>query len=238
VASILCLLASLATAAFALVNGQAWRLAVALGCVVAAIVGVWYSLARRGVVRFIGAAFALAAFGGLLAVIITSHFRGVLFVLALVLAAASAGAARYALRAPSAPEAAADPVVHQHRAHRPVLIMNPKSGGGKVERFNLPQECDARGIQPVILEPGDDLNRLADDAIAGGADVIGMAGGDGSQALVAAVATGRGIPFVCIPAGTRNHLALDLGIDRDDVVGALSAFTEGMDASVDLATNS
>jgi diacylglycerol kinase family enzyme len=118
----------------------------------------------------------------------------------------------------------------------PVLIMNPKSGGGKAERFHLAQECRDRGIEPALLRPGDDLMRLAEDAIAGGADIIGMAGGDGSQALVAGVAARHGVPYVCVPAGTRNHFALDLGLDRDDVVGALDAFSAGSEHRVDLAT--
>jgi len=76
-----------------------------------------------------------------------------------------------------------------------------------------------------VLGLGDDLLGLAEDAIARGADALGMAGGDGSQALVASVAARHDIPYVCVPAGTRNHLALDLGLDRADVVGALDAFT-------------
>jgi diacylglycerol kinase family enzyme len=62
-----------------------------------------------------------------------------------------------------------------------------------------------------------------------------MAGGDGSQALVAAVAAERDIPFVCVPAGTRNHFVLDLGLDRKDVVGALDAYTDGVERRIDLA---
>ena len=87
----------------------------------------------------------------------------------------------------------------------------------------------------MVLQPGDDLLDLARDAIDRGADVIGMAGGDGSQALVASIAAERGIPMVVIPAGTRNHLALDLGIDRDDVVGALDAFGAAVERPMDLA---
>ena len=112
-------------------------------------------------------------------------------------------------------------------ARHPVLIMNLKSGGGKAERYHLADECRKRGIEPVTLRPGDDLLQLAEDAIARGADVIGMAGGDGSQALVATVAAQHGIPHVCVPAGTRNHFALDLGLDWEDVVGALDAFSDG-----------
>jgi diacylglycerol kinase family enzyme len=120
-------------------------------------------------------------------------------------------------------------------ARHAVLIMNLKSGGGKAERFNLPQECRARGIEPIVLGPGDDLLDLANGAVDRGADVIGMAGGDGSQALVAGVAAERGVPMVVVPAGTRNHLALDLGLDRDDVVGALDAFGEARERPMDLA---
>jgi diacylglycerol kinase family enzyme len=82
---------------------------------------------------------------------------------------------------------------------------------------------------------GSDLLALAEDAVERGADVIGMAGGDGSQALVASVASRHGIPMVVIPAGTRNHFALDLGIDREDVVGALEAYDEGIERRIDLA---
>jgi diacylglycerol kinase family enzyme len=62
-----------------------------------------------------------------------------------------------------------------------------------------------------------------------------MAGGDGSQAIVAAIAAERGLPYACIPSGTRNHFALDLGVDRNDVVGALDAFVDGGERTVDLA---
>ena len=85
------------------------------------------------------------------------------------------------------------------------------------------------------MQPGDDLVELAENAIASGAQVIGMAGGDGSQALVATVAARRDVAHVCVPAGTRNHFALDLGLDRDDVVGALDAFTDGVERRIDLA---
>jgi diacylglycerol kinase family enzyme len=120
-------------------------------------------------------------------------------------------------------------------AQRGVLIMNLKSGGGKAERFDLVAVCRQRGIRPVVLDPGDDLRALARQAITEGADVIGMAGGDGSQALVATVAAEHGVPMVVVPAGTRNHLALDLGLDREDVVGALDAYGSAVERTIDLA---
>ena len=68
-----------------------------------------------------------------------------------------------------------------------------------------------------------------------GADALAAAGGDGTQAIVADVAAEHGLPYACIPAGTRNHFALDLGVDRDDVVGALDALVDGRERRVDLA---
>jgi diacylglycerol kinase family enzyme len=62
-----------------------------------------------------------------------------------------------------------------------------------------------------------------------------MAGGDGSLAVVAAAAAGHDLPFVCIPAGTRNHFALDVGIDRQDLPGALDAFSKAVERRIDMA---
>ena len=118
---------------------------------------------------------------------------------------------------------------------RPVLFFNPKSGGGKAERFSVAAEARARGIEPIELGPQWDLEQLVRDAVADGADGLAMAGGDGSQAVVAAIAAELDLPYACVPAGTRNHFALDLGVDRDDVVGALDAFVDGGERRVDLA---
>ena len=84
------------------------------------------------------------------------------------------------------------------------------------------------------LHRGDDLEQLVHDAVSAGADALAAAGGDGTQAIVATAAAEHGLPFACIPAGTRNHFALDLGVDRDDVVGALDAFVDGGEHVVDL----
>ncbi len=85
------------------------------------------------------------------------------------------------------------------------------------------------------MKEGDDLASLAARRRTSDADAIGMAGGDGSQAIVAAVASRHDIPYVCIPAGTRNHFALDIGVDREDVIGALEAFHHGAERRIDLA---
>jgi diacylglycerol kinase family enzyme len=118
---------------------------------------------------------------------------------------------------------------------RPVLFINPRSGDGKAARAGLAERAREKGIEAVTLGQGQDLATLAGDAATGGADVLGMAGGDGSLAVVAAVAAAHQIPFVCVPAGTRNHFALDLGVDRHDLTGALDAFTVGVERRIDTA---
>ena len=186
----------------------------------------WYGLLHVGGIRVAG--LTVGTLGLAAAVVLVAKERLVeeaLVVGALVLAGVLARAAfahRVELPAASPPQ-------------RPVLFYNPKSGGGKAQRFRLADEARARGIEPVELQPGEDLERLVRDAVAGGADGLAMAGGDGSQAIVAAIAAEHDLPYACIPAGTRNHFALDLGVDRDDVVGALDAFVDGGERVVDLA---
>src|SRR3954469_21153312 len=116
-----------------------------------------------------------------------------------------------------------------------VLLINPRSGGGKAERTGLAQECSARGIEPILLGPGEDPVAIAEAAVARGVEVLGMAGGDGSLGPGAGVAARHGVAMVVVPTGTRNHLAMDLGLHRGDVVGALDAFGPAVERRVDLA---
>ncbi|MGZ5418514.1 MAG: diacylglycerol/lipid kinase family protein [Nocardioides sp.] len=118
---------------------------------------------------------------------------------------------------------------------RPVLFVNPRSGGGAAGRAGVVERARGRGIEVVVLEPGQSLGTLVDQAVAEGADALGMAGGDGSLAVVAAAAAAHALPFICVPAGTRNHFALDLGVDRHDVGGAVDAFSTGFERRIDLA---
>ena len=110
---------------------------------------------------------------------------------------------------------------------RPVLFVNPWSGDGVAGRLGLAAEAQGKGYEVVELKSGEDLGELVRAAVGRGVDGLAMAGGDGSQALVAAIAAEHDLPYACIPSGTRNHFALDLGVDREDVVGALDAFLEG-----------
>ena len=117
----------------------------------------------------------------------------------------------------------------------PVLFLNPKSGGGKAAHAGVAEQARRRGIEVVVVRPGETLATLVEKAVERGAEALGVAGGDGSLAVVAAAAVAHELPFVCVPAGTRNHFALDLGLDRRDLVGSLDAFTEGVERRIDVA---
>jgi diacylglycerol kinase family enzyme len=154
---------------------------------------------------------------------------------AIVLFAITVGAAQLALASYLRDSAAA--VVHRAPApSHAVLLCNPWSGGGKVEQFGLADLAASLGVETVMLNHGLDLAELAQGAIDRGADCLGMAGGDGSQALVASIAVENQIPFVCVSAGTRNHFALDLGLDRRDPRKSVSAFRDAVERRVDYAT--
>jgi hypothetical protein len=143
-----------------------------------------------------------------------------------------AAAARRALEAAQAPPPSV-PSGSGSTPDRPWLLVNPGSGGGKARRFGLASAARARGVQVHELAPGDDPQALARQAVAAGADAIGVAGGDGSLGPVAAVAVESDLPFVCVPAGTRNHFAADLGLDRAAPLAALDAFA-GPERRVDV----
>ena len=232
------LLALIAAAGLALIGIAIHLLAIAVvtAGLLICVVSSWYVVSRRGLRRLVALGVALAALAGMAAGLVFAGINVPLLALILVLGAVSVLAARQALgHTDRHVRAQTARLPRGQRPRRGVLIMNPKSGGGKAGKFALASECRRRGIEPVVLEPGDDLLELAEDAVRRGADCLGMAGGDGSQALVASVAARAGLPFVCVPAGTRNHFALDLGLDRGDVVGALDAFGDGAEHRIDLA---
>ena len=208
---------------------------VGLGLVAAAVTlaGAYLFLSRRGVLRWVSLAVAVAA---PIAVIVVYAFAALLWV-----ALAAAGAwllagvtARSALAGDRAdwqmPERPARPARH------PFLIMNPKSGGGKVEKFGLKRKAEELGAEVFLMTGPEqvDVAAVAEDAAGRGADLLGVAGGDGTQALVAAVAARHDIPFMVITAGTRNHFALDLGLDREDPAACLDALSDGVELRVDL----
>jgi len=198
------------------------------------MIGAWLALAHRRAVRLVGVVLAVGAVVSIAVLTIRANLLWVVVVCA-VLLALSGMAGRAALRRGVPPpyrvvELAVEP------PSRPFLIMNPRSGGGKVVRFGLREKAESLGAEVAVLEgPGTvDVAGLARDAVARGADLLGVAGGDGTQALVAAVAAEHDVPLLVISAGTRNHFALDLGLDREDPSTCLDALRDGVEMRVDL----
>jgi len=229
-------LAGLAIISLVVVAGLKSLAMLALG-VAAAVVSVasaYFFLARRGLWRWLSlAVFILVP----VAVIVVYAFEDLLWIAFL-----SAGiwllasmTARLALTGKQAdwqmPEHPAQPP-----ARHPYFIMNPRSGGGKVEEFDLKRKAEGLGAEVFLIggpEPVD-VAQVAREAVDQGADLLGVAGGDGTQALVAGIAAEHGLPFVVISAGTRNHFALDLGLDREDPSACLNALSDGVELRVDL----
>jgi diacylglycerol kinase family enzyme len=220
--------AVLAVLSIDIVISQFPRGLIVLACIVLAFASAWYGLTRTGGARLLGSGIAILAVATTVTVLIADgeHLVQALVIVAALGLMVVATRSAFSISAPLDP--AADP-------RHPVLFYNPKSGGGKAEQFHLADEARARGIDPIELQLGTDLEQLVRGAVADGADALATAGGDGSQAVVAMVAAEQDLPYACIPAGTRNHFALDLGVDRDDVIGALDAFVGGRERRVDLA---
>ena len=209
-------------------------LAVGLVGAVVSLAAAYFFLSRRGVWRWLSlAVFVLTP----IAVIAVFALRNLLWV-AVVAAAIwllASMTARLALVRDHPdwrmPEHPAEPP-----ARHPYLIMNPKSGGGKVEKFDLKRKAEELGAEVFLIDGSEpvDVAKVAREAVAQGADLLGVAGGDGTQALVAGIAAEHGIPFVVISAGTRNHFALDLGLNRENPSACLGALSDGVELRVDL----
>jgi len=210
-------------------------LAVVLVGAVLTLGAAYLFLSRRGAVRWVSAVVAVLA---PIAVIVAHALAGLLWVAILAVAVwvlagvtarlALAGDRKRDWRMPEYP--ARPPAAH------PFFIMNPRSGGGKVGQFDLKRKAEGLGAEVFLMEGPEevDVAAVARDAVARGADLLGAAGGDGTQALVAEVAAEHGLPFVVITAGTRNHFALDLGLDREDPAASLDALSDGVELHVDL----
>jgi diacylglycerol kinase family enzyme len=230
-------LLAIALIAFLVRNG----VYVAVGAVgfVLGIAGGWWTITKRAPRRWLGfIAMGIGGAGLVTALLLAGTEDWESFVRALVclaLLAIAVVTARAAL-ASSLRNATTGLVVQVHPPSHPVLLCNPWSGGGKVEKFGLVELARSLGVETVMLDHGLDLAELARDAIARGADCLGMAGGDGSQALVASLAVEHDVPFVCVAAGTRNHFALDLGLDRRDPRQSVYAFRDAFERRVDYAT--
>lgn len=194
----------------------------------------WVALTRRGPDRERAGWISALLLAVALIAAVGAHSEGWTIVLGGFSILASLPLGRYALgRDRRSLAELTPPGVVVPPARKPALLVNPRSGDGVAGRLDLVQRATAVGVQCHDFEP--DLRALAERVIAEGADVIGVAGGDGSQAIVADVASAHGVAMVVVPAGTRNHLAMDLGLDRSDPLAGLLAFGQARERCIDLA---
>jgi len=227
----LAVLAAVVLLAFAGRRGL-WLVLLTAGAVAVVLAAGFWFLLQRGVLRWLALALAVGAPLAVLGLFVAAELLWVAVVAAGLLAAAVL-TARIALSPDRSTWVL--PVVDAPAPQRPFLIMNPRSGGGKVARFDLQRRAQALGAEVALLDqPNTDVQQLARDALARGADLLGVAGGDGTQALVAQVAAEHDVPFLVVSAGTRNHFALDLGLDREDPARCLDALRDGVEARIDL----
>ena len=220
------------------VRNIGWLL-VALAGLALAVAGLWWALTERATRRVLGAIGLVVGAALIVVAVVGAVANGQDPVRRLLIAAALLVVAAFAGRVALAPDVSERDLVgaaRHVRPRQPVLLCNPWSGGGKVDKFGLKAMADELGVETVFLAKGLDLAELARDAIARGADCLGMAGGDGSQALVASICHEHGIPFVCISAGTRNHFAQDLGFDKEDPRKGMVAFRDGVERFIDYGT--
>jgi diacylglycerol kinase family enzyme len=228
---------ALITVAFVLLlafagRGGLWLVLLSVGTVVVVVAASIWFLLQRGALRWVALALVV---GTPVAVLILFAANQLLWVAVIAGALMIAGVATARLALAPARSSWTLPVAPAPAPRRPFVIMNPRSGGGKVARFHLKERAEELGADVALLDrPGVDVQQLARDALARGADVLGVAGGDGTQALVAEVAAEHDVPLLVISAGTRNHFALDLGLDREDPARCLDALRDGVEARIDL----
>jgi diacylglycerol kinase family enzyme len=211
-------------------RGSFGLILIGLGGTALGLAAAWWFLTHRRWKRWLAAIIVVAA---PVAVMVLFAFANLIWVVVVfgLLWLGGVGVGRRALVKPddfTTEREAAPP-------RRPFLIMNPRSGGGKVVRFHLAERARELGAEVFLVEGRQvDIEAVARQAVDDGADLLGVAGGDGTQALVASVASRHGLPFLVISAGTRNHFAKDLGLDCEEPANCLDALQDGVEVLVDL----
>lgn len=112
-----------------------------------------------------------------------------------------------------------------------VLVCNSGAGtGGELDIDSLGQVLPAAEI--VTVAEDEDLD-AAMRQVATRAEVLGVAGGDGSVAAAVEAAIGADIPVLILPGGTANHFAYDLAVTSPEA--ALTALADGTVVEVPVA---
>lgn len=107
---------------------------------------------------------------------------------------------------------------------RTVLLVNPAAGAGTAGRVSgrvaelLRAVSDELSLH-VALDPGQ-ATGLAAAAVADGADVVVVLGGDGAAHAAVQACAGTSTALAVVPAGTGNDLGTALGMPADPIAAA------------------
>jgi diacylglycerol kinase (ATP) len=119
------------------------------------------------------------------------------------------------------------------------LIFNPAAGNPEesavrlVELVDQLQACNIRS-DVFLVHPEDQLPDVARKAVREGNRMVIVSGGDGTIESVASALVGTQAILGVIPAGTRNNLALSLGIPTDSVAQAVAILRYGRCIKIDV----
>ena len=117
---------------------------------------------------------------------------------------------------------------------RPALFVNPNSGGGKAARAGLAERARDRGIDVIVMRRTRPLKCWSTRPCHAARTRSALPAVTGHWPLLRLPPWYTGSPSSAF-RGTRNHFALDLGVDRRDLVGSLEAFTDGLERRIDVA---
>jgi diacylglycerol kinase family enzyme len=113
-------------------------------------------------------------------------------------------------------------------------VIDLAPGIERAVRAQLAREARRRAMNLLELRAGDHYPEVDRAVSEYGADALGAVGGDAAQCKAAVVASGRELPYACIPTGRDNLFARDLGVNPGDAIAALCAFARGCERFVDL----
>ncbi|MFB9657089.1 diacylglycerol/lipid kinase family protein [Microbacterium imperiale] len=117
------------------------------------------------------------------------------------------------------------------------LVYNPVKVDGDELRDQVLRAAEAAGWEePLFYETtvddlGDDVTRQALEA---GANVVLVAGGDGTVRAVSGEMSGSGVPLAIVPSGTGNLLARNLGLPLTEPEAMIEAAFSGDRTAIDV----
>jgi diacylglycerol kinase (ATP) len=103
----------------------------------------------------------------------------------------------------------------------PVLIYNPTAGAIRHNPERILQRTtaalDRANLTPIVMSTmaAGDATRLGREALASGADLVMVLGGDGTINEVVNALAGTGVAMAVLPGGTANCLAIEIDLGKN-----------------------